>query len=137
MVVTESGLMLATCKRHNGGSKLKMVHVPRHPTSASLSYPFDNRLAPLIPSLRAASTVRVGAFSNTWNISKATGGFNGVRALSLSNQFCHLAVKSQFLLPAKEYIFLRKRKDMFENLGKDEKIKHLKLNWAKRLNLFQ
>ena len=118
LLVKSQGLMIATCRRHNEGSSRQMVHVPRHPTCGNLSHPFDNRLAPLIPSLRAASTVRVGAFSNTWTISKATGGFSGVGAMTLSNNFCPLAVKSQLLIPGKEYIFLRKRRDMFENLSR-------------------
>ena len=118
LISNNSGLMLATCKRHNGGCSRQMVHVPRHPVCSNLSHPFDNRLAPLTPSLRAATTMRVGAFSKTWTISKSSGGFNGVGAISLSSSFRPLAVKSQLLLPGKEYIFLRKRQDMFENLSR-------------------
>ena len=49
-------------------------------------------------------------------MSKSTGGFQGVASTILHSER-KLNIKSDFLLPHKEFLFCRNRKDMFENLS--------------------
>ena len=114
--VEDKGLQVATCRNHDGGTKLRMIHVPRHPTCGSLSHPHENRLAPIVPSLRAATTMKVGEFSSTWTMAKATGGAQGVGSLILHTKR-RFNVKSDFILPEKEGLFIRHRNDMDEHLN--------------------
>ena len=107
---------MATCRNHDGGTKLRMIHVPRHPTCGSLSHPHENRLAPIVPSLRAATTMKVGEFSSTWTMAKATGGAQGVGSLILHTKR-RFNVKSDLILPEKEGLFIRHRNDMDEHLN--------------------
>ena len=136
IVIDDNGLQLATCGAHNGGSRFRMIHVPRHPLSSNLSHPADNRLAVLAPSLRCGTPMKLGKFSNTFTISKASGGFNGVGCLTLSD-YRFLNVKSNFLLPSKEMLFLRKRRDMFEVISKLADTYHLDCSFVDSLYLRQ
>ena len=113
LFVNADGLQVATCRNHKNGSRLRLVHVAQHPLVGNLSHPADNRLAVLAPTLRSATPFKHGNFSNTFTLSKATGGFNGAGSLVLTSNR-QLNVKSQSLLPNKEVLFLRKRKDMIE-----------------------
>ena len=124
VLINEKGLQLVTCKYHNGGSKFRMIHVPTHPLCGNLSHPHDNRLAPLAPTLRGAKPMKIGSFSHTYTMSKATGGFHGVGSLLLHTER-KLNVKSDFLLPCKEYLLIRNRKDMFENISSIAEKYHL------------
>ena len=124
ILISENGLQIATCANHDGGTKLRMIHLHRHPSCASLCHPMENRFAPIVPSLRAASTLKVGQFSHTWTIAKSIGGAQGVGSLIL-HQKRNLNVKSPFLLPEKENLFYRHRQDMkdhFDNVMKKEKV---------------
>ena len=113
LFVSSDGLHVATCRTHKNGSQFRQIHIARHPLIGNLSHPADNRLAVLAPTLRSAAPFKHGKFSNTFSLSKATGGFNGVGSLVLcSNR--QLNVKSQSLLPNKELLYLRKRRDMTE-----------------------
>ena len=116
LMINELGLQLLACKMDDGGTKLRMIHVPRHPICHNLSHPDDNRLASLAPALRGAKPVRVGQFSLTWTMSKSTGGFQGVASTVLHSER-KLNIKSDFLLPHKEFLFCRNIKDIFENLS--------------------
>ena len=115
VVVNAQGLMLATCTNHDGGTSLRMIHVARHPTCGSLAHPQENRLAAVVPSLRGATALKVGEFSNTWTIAKSIGGAQGIGSLLLHTHR-RLNIKSQFLLPEKENLFYRCRLDMKEHI---------------------
>ena len=116
LMINELGLQLLACKMNDGGTKLRMIHVPRHPICHNLSHPDDNRLASLAPALRGAKPVRVGQFSLTWTMSKSKGGFQGVASTVLHSER-KLNIMSDFLLPHKEFLFCRNIKDIFENLS--------------------
>ena len=92
------------------------MHVARHPLVGNLSHPHADRLAPVASSLREATPLKIGEFSNTWSLSKSVAGKDGAGSLVLHSQrsFC---VKSQSILPALESTFLNNRKDMPENVA--------------------
>ena len=116
-VVSDSrGLMLLTCQHHNSGSKMRMVHVPRHPLVGNLSHPHADRMAPVASSFREATPMKLGNFSNTWSLSKSVHGKDGAGSLVLHSER-NLCVKSQSLLPALESVHLNNRNDMVHVVG--------------------
>ena len=120
----ELGLVLLTCKQHDGGSALKLVHVARHPLVGNLSHPHCDRLAPVASSMREATIMKIGEFSNTWSISKSVAGRDGAGSLVLHSER-NFAVKSQALIPALESTFLNNRNDMIGNMQQIASENHL------------
>ena len=113
--VEDLGLCIASCEMHAKISRKKVIHVPNHPVVGNLSHASADRLAPLVPSLRGATPMKVGEFSNTFTMSKSVGGHKGVGSLTLHTQR-NLNVDSNFLLPGIESTFLRNRLDTTETM---------------------
>ena len=113
--VKAEGIVLLTCENHKRGSNSKLLHVTRHPLVGNLSHPHADRLAPVASSMREATMMKVGEFSNTWSLSKSVAGSDGAGSLVLHSQR-NFAVKSQSLIPAIESTFLNNRTDMVDNM---------------------
>ena len=77
VVCDSRGLTLLTCPHHDSDSQMRMVHVPRHPLVGNLSHPHADRLAPVASSMRKATSMKLGNFSNTWSLSKSVNGKDG------------------------------------------------------------
>ena len=131
--ITETGLSWSTCNSHKKGSALIMCHTPRHPSVGNISHTYSDRLAILVTTVRGATPVKIGEFSNTYFMSQSVGGRNGVGSLSLhSNR--NLCVKSDYVLQSLESAFLTNRLDSKETLLKiaseyhlsDESLENLK-----------
>ena len=93
VAVDSQGLILLTCLHHASGSTKKMVHVPRHPLVGNLWHPHADRLESVASSLREATPMKVGEFSNTWAMSKSIYGRDVAGSLVLCSER-NLCVKS-------------------------------------------
>ena len=124
VVSASAGLQILTCRIHDGGSNLQLIHVARNPTCGNLCHASENRLAPLVPSLREATPLKVGSYSHTFTMTRLIGGHKGVSSLVLHKQRC-FNVKSDFLLPSKEYLIVHHRLDARELLSSIQQEDHL------------
>ena len=116
IIVGSDGLSIASCSSHKSGSSDNMVHVMRNPVVGNLSHNFADRLAPLASSIRGATTTKIGEFSNTFFLSKSVGNRKGVGSTTVHHNR-NLAVKSDFILPGIENLFLGNRIDIKETLN--------------------
>ena len=82
--VEGKGLVLLTCRDHDGGTKDRYLHPPKSPMGILPNIRGDN-LAPVTTVPRTIKPVRCGAFCHTYQMHEMRGEFNGIDTLRVAD----------------------------------------------------
>ena len=115
------GLNVCTCRNHNGGTKKFYLHTPRTPHHLP-SYESDQLSHAIIRS-RTIRSFKASEYSNSYQMYKQTGSFQGIDTCDLCN-FGDFSFSSK-LLSETESRSIHHRPDINDLLDKFEKFGYL------------
>lgn len=114
IVMSLSGPMVCTCRRHDGGNSDRYVHVPVNPVSGSVASIHGNQLAPCTVRPNTIRTTKDGSKCTKFRVNKLSGDYNGIDS-------CYLGSQPRFdqhsSILQREHLLTLRRPDVQENLN--------------------